>query len=258
LEAFLYQPFLWASFGGLVSALATIAGSAASYLRTKDGFRLTTHMSLDFALGMMLAAASVSLLLPAGQAAFVQGFHAVALTALSFGGGVFFIYGVGKLLRHVPDSMTERGANPSAWLFVIAMMLHNLPEGLASGAALGGLDRAHGLPILGAIAIQNLPEGLATVAAFAALGFRQRIAFFGGVVSGLVELVGGILGGLLLGTIENILPIMLAFAGGAMLFVSLRETIESWERHATAQTQHKMLRDLALGAAIMAGLTFVL
>lgn len=250
--------FWLATLGGLVSAMATFAGSAASYARTKSGFRLTSHISLDFALGMMLSAAGVSLLWPAGQAALVQGIQAIRMVVVAFALGVAFIYFLGNLLSRIPSKMNEGGVNPSAWLFVIAMMLHNLPEGIASGAALGGLDLTHGLPILGAIAIQNLPEGLATVAAFVALGLRQRTAFLGGIASGLVELAGGVIGGFLLGSIDNILPMLLAFAGGAMLFVSIREALERFSNVTQPRKQTRMIRDLVLGAALMAGLTFVL
>lgn len=249
--------FYLACIGGAVSALATVIGSAASYVRTRGGYRLTSHISLDFALGMMLSAASVSLLWPAGQAALVQGIQAIRMVIVSFAAGVAFIYLVGLLLDRVPASMSARGGSSSAWLFVIAMMFHNLPEGLASGAAMGGLDFKHGLPILGAIAIQNLPEGLATVAAFVALGLRQRTAFWGGVASGGVELLGGVLGGVLLGMIENVLPMLLAFAGGAMLFVSLREALERFSEATQPRVHTRRLRDLALGAAVMAALTFI-
>ena len=204
----------------------------------------------------MLSAASVSLLWPAGQAALVQGVHAIRLVIIAFAAGVVFIYGVGVLLERIPTGMKERGGSSSAWLFVIAMMFHNLPEGLASGAAMGGLDLTHGLPILGAIAIQNLPEGLATVAAFVALGLRQRTAFWGGVASGGVEFFGGVLGGIALGVIDNVLPVLLAFAGGAMLLVSIREALERFSEATQPSVQSRRVRDLALGAATMAALTF--
>lgn len=255
------QAFILASVGGLVSALATVIGSSASYFRTRGGYRLTAHISLDFALGMMLSAASVSLLLPAGQEAVKHGPAAIASVALAFFGGILFISVVGLWMKATPrfqpksKAGSDHGAHTSAWLFVVAMMFHNFPEGLASGAALGGMDLAQGLPILGAIAIQNLPEGLATVAAFSALGLKHRTAYLGGVASGVVELIGGIVGGLLLGMVANVLPILLAFAGGAMLYVSLCEAIE---RFAVPKLEPKrMMRDIAFGAAVMAVLTFM-
>lgn len=249
------NPILWGMIGGLVSASATSIGSLASLLKTRRGLPISAHLSMDFALGMMLSASAVSLLLPAAQSSIERGNSAVWLAAMAFTLGVFFIFGVGKLLHNTPSKLVG-GAAPGAWLFVVAMMLHNLPEGLASGAALAGLDLAHGLPILGAIALQNLPEGLATVLAFVALGLHMRYAVLGGLASGLVELFGGIVGGLALSQVANILPYLLAFAGGAMLFVSTREAYERWASAAKAKLPRvRIARDLAFGAVVMAAFT---
>ncbi|MEN0059696.1 MAG: ZIP family metal transporter, partial [Bdellovibrio sp.] len=112
-----------------------------------------------------------------------------------------------------------------ALLFVTAMMLHNLPEGLASGAALSAdsLSQANGWTVVGAIVFQNFPEGLATAAAFLSIGLSRRAAFAGAVLTGVMEILGGALGGLFASWTSASLPYILAFAGGAMISVTLEE-----------------------------------
>ncbi len=230
----------------------------------------------------MLAASAFSLLIPAGQEALQRGPMSLLGVAVALVVGALFISSVGKLIsKSAPTSslaaVDELAARSTfenveeasrvrsrGILFVIAMMLHNFPEGLASGAALGGLSAtsgmgmAHGWSLLGAIAIQNLPEGLATLLAFRALGLSQKTAFLGAFASALVELVGGVLGGVLLQMTHGILPMLLSFAGGAMLYVSIREVRERIGHRAANMARLKSFRDLALGTIAMAVMTLLL
>ena len=139
--------------------------------------------------------------------------------------GVLFIKAAGKLLEHLLRHNENARENKKALLFVMAMMIHNFPEGLASGASMT-LPGAQGYSLLGAIAMQNVPEGFTTALSFLTLGVNPVMAFFGNVLTGVVELVGGILGGYMSERIDGVLPLLMAFAGGAMMSVVLTEVAE--------------------------------
>lgn len=209
---------------GLIAGLwvggSTILGALLTLLRARvPGTNSLPNM--DFALGMMLAASAFSLLLPAAQGSWAQGMEAFTLTVLMALLGATIMYAIGRLLH----------TSSPAKLFVVAMMLHNLPEGLAGGAAFVGLSKLGSGGLISAIMIQNIPEGFATVLAFRALGLSGPQAIIGGVASGLVELIGGGLGGMFVTTTQAALPSLLALAGGAMLQVTLRELTERFHAH---------------------------
>jgi ZIP family zinc transporter len=110
-------------------------------------------------------------------------------------------------------------------------MLHNFPEGLASGSALSGLDLNHALPLLGAISLQNVPEGALMVVCLRALGWSPRASLLGGFASGAVELFGGIFAGILFQFVTDVLPLVMSFAGGAMMtsvIIELSENKRTW------------------------------
>lgn len=239
------------SLGGLMVALATVIGALPILFRSRKGLPVL-HISLDFALGMMLAAAAFEMIAPAGQTAFHMGGWPAFIIFSAVGLGALFIYSVGNVIERSSESSRsltkELAHNPGAWMFIVAMMLHNFPEGLASGAAWAGLTWKQSVPIIGAVALQNLPEGLMTALAFHTMGARVPIAFLGAFASAVVELVGGAAGGLLLGYVNDALPYLLAFAGGAMLFVSVREASERLKQ---AESVFKVNRDLVLGGIFM-------
>lgn len=244
------QAILWGTIGGLSAGAATVIGATPTLIRSRKGFSILSHMSMDFALGMMLAAAAFSLIAPASEAAWGRGSHAFIFMILCIFMGGLFISSLGSMIERFQNrshTLTDQMNGP--WLFVIAMMLHNLPEGLASGAALAGLDWRQGLPILGAISLQNLPEGLTTAVAFRALGASPKMAFAGAAASGGVEFVGGIAGGVLLAYVQNVLPFLLAFAGGAMVYVAGKEAWGRFSRATLAKVQ--ITRDFTLGMMAM-------
>jgi ZIP family zinc transporter len=205
---------------GLATGLATIVG-ALPILHKAKNWNPWRILNLDFAMGMMLAASAFNLIGPAYS-------HGSSII------GVTVALGLGVLSIHVFSRMIHRWAptgqnrdHSRAWLFVIAMMLHNLPEGLASGAALSAPSSAAGWTAVTAIIVQNFPEGLATAAAFLSIGFTRKKAFFGAAATGLMEIFGGSIGALFTATTSSHLPLILAFAGGAMMSVTLSEIMEN-------------------------------
>lgn len=216
---------------GLIAGLwiggSTLLGVVLTLLR--QGLPGTKELpNMDFALGMMLAAAAFSLLLPAAQDSWSQGLGVFLVTLAMALTGALVMYFLGLLL--------SKGS--AAMLFVLAMMLHNFPEGLAGGAAFVGLPEFSSAGLMGAIMLQNIPEGFATVLAFRALGLSTKTAIAGGVLSAVVEVIGGGLGGAFVQQTQYALPGLLALAGGAMLQVTLRELFERFRQHPPRLYQH--------------------
>lgn len=202
--------------GGLIAGLATVTGALPILSKNQFIANKVKNIQMDFIIGLMLSASAFSLIMPAFQE--VKATAEIFTLITSLLSGAFFIYIVGIFLKDYLG-----GQNQKALLFVVAMMVHNLPEGLASGGALTMEGRAHGYSLLTAIAIQNLPEGLTTALSFITLGLSPILAFFGVVATGLVEVIGGLLGGVLSKDISGSLPYIMAFAGGAMMSVTLSE-----------------------------------
>lgn len=194
---------------------------------------------LGFAAGVMIAASFWSLLAPAIElseqvSSLPKWFPAL----IGFMSGGIFLGVVDKLLPHLhPGFDIEQSEGPkTSWqrsvLLVLAITLHNIPEGLAIGVAFGAV--AHGLPsaTLGAaialaigIGIQNFPEGTAVSVPLRREGMSRKKAFFYGQMSGFVEPIAGVLGAILVLSMQAVLPYALAFAAGAMLFVVIEELI---------------------------------
>jgi ZIP family zinc transporter len=180
---------------------------------------------LGFSAGIMLAAAVLSLLVPAFEAAtaFAGAGGAVALVAAGLAGGALAIRWADRSLPHQHLPATRVGSSArSAVLVAVAIALHNLPEGLAVGAATaGGSSSAVTL----GIALQNMPEGLVVATALASLGVARLAAFGVAFATGLLEPVGGLIGASVAGGSAIALPWALAAAAGAMLFVVLHEMV---------------------------------
>lgn len=203
---------LLGSIAGLATGLSTVVGALPS-LRSKKS-RAHEWLNLDFAVGMMLAATAFNLILPA----FRENKNGI-LVLLSLLLGVFLI----QIVSHFLDRFDFIKKNSHAWTFVIAMMLHNFPEGLASGASFASESLSNSWLVLGAIMLQNVPEGLATVLTFKAIGFQTRLAFLATVGTALMEVLGGVIGGSFAFTTQSGLPYVLAFAGGSMMSVTVTE-----------------------------------
>ncbi len=216
--------------GGGVSGLATTLGAIPILMNNSKIGRFLKNINMDFVIGLMLSAAAFSLIWPAYAKVYTaeliseKQFQFMIISAALLA-GILFIKSAGVIIEHVMKNSENLKKNKKALLFVIAMMVHNFPEGLASGASMT-LPGTEGYSLLGAIALQNVPEGFTTALSFIALGLSPVLAFLGAFVTGLVELFGGLIGGYLSSKIDGILPLLMAFAGGAMMSVVLGELAE--------------------------------
>jgi ZIP family zinc transporter len=191
---------------------------------------------LGFTGGVMVAASFWSLLAPGIEMSPGDGFVKVIPAAVGFTLGALFIFGLDKVLPHLHINFKESEGIKTPWhrttLMVLAITLHNIPEGLAVGVLFGGV--AAGLPeasIAGAvvlaigIGIQNFPEGIAVSMPMRRLGLSRRKSFFYGQASAIVEPIAAVIGALAVTFFTPILPYALTFAAGAMIFVVVEEVI---------------------------------
>jgi ZIP family zinc transporter len=224
-----------AFLAGSVAAGATMLGTLPALFASSLSPRLQDTM-LGFGAGIMLAAASFSLVLPALDTA--QGLGADAwgsglMVGLSLLVGAALVMGLERVLPHEHFIKGPEGGDSRriarTWLFVFAIYLHNLPEGLAIGVAYAA-DASQGLVVATGIAIQDIPEGLVVALALIAAGYGRRHAVLVGVASGLIEPVGAALGASVVMASPWLLPCGLGFAAGAMLFVVSHEIIPESHR----------------------------
>jgi zinc transporter, ZIP family len=234
----------WALLGGLMAAAATALGTLPVALSHPFSQRANDTM-LGFGAGVMLAACAFSLVIPALDAARQQG-------AGAWGSG--FLVGTGVLVgglllvlvdRMVPHEHFIKGpegpgshALKRAWLFVLAIALHNMPEGLAIGVAFAGPDKVGAQALATGISIQNVPEGLVVALALFRVGYSRATSVLIGVATGLVEPILAVVGAAVVTMAAGLLPWGLAAAAGAMLFVISHEIIpeshrQGHEAHAT-------------------------
>ncbi|UGQ49043.1 ZIP family metal transporter [Massilia endophytica] len=226
-----------ALLGGATAALATALGTLPVLLsqkfsqRTYDGF-------LGFGAGVMLAATAFSLVVPAIAASKGRGagpFEA----SLTVGAGILLGMGVVLLLDRVARQeavlATVDAARSDtlkrAWLFVAAVAIHNLPEGLAIGVAYAGVDMAKAHSLATGISIQDVPEGLVVALALRTVGYGRVFPAMLGVASGLIEPVAAVGGAVMIEYAGSLLPWGLALAAGAMLFVISHDVIPEAHRN---------------------------
>lgn len=231
---------LLALIGGLISFLSTSAGSLMIYISDKTKRIKPIRVSIDFAVGVMLSAAAFSLIGPEILKATVenssQQLHAT-IAGLAF--GFIFVGLVSKLIQRMELSSTQ---SSSHLLLATALIFHNFPEGMGSGASLAGLQLDKAIPLQVALTIQNVVEGLLMTIVLVGLGWKRSHAVMGGIFSGFVELIGAVGAGLILEQTQSILPFLLSLAGGAMLMSVL---IELQDKYRSNQTVHK--QQFALG-----------
>jgi len=232
----------------LLGGAAGLAGTALGALPALALRRLPQRIEdvlLGLAAGMMLAASSFSLLLPGLEAgAEVLGSKPLgaALVVLGLALGVLLMLGLDKFTPHEHEGSGPCGAGHERcgriWLFVFAIALHNLPEGMAIGVAFAQGDLAVGLPLTTAIALQDIPEGLAVALALRSVGFSSFVAVSAAALSGLLEPLGALLGVGLASGFAAAYPVGLGLAAGAMIFVVSHEVIPETHRngHQTAAT----------------------
>lgn len=229
------NPMLQALLGTLFTWFVTALGAATVFM-TKEVSRKLLDTMLGFAAGVMIAASYWSLLAPAIEMAEGGPSPAWVPAAVGFVLGGIFLRGIDFVLPHLhPDEEKPEGIK-TTWqrttLLVLAITLHNFPEGLAVGVAFGAV--ASGFPsatIAGAIAlalgigIQNFPEGMAVSMPLRRAGQNPGKSFFYGQLSGVVEPIAGVLGAAAVLVARPILPYALAFAAGAMIFVVAEDLI---------------------------------
>lgn len=230
------SPILMGTLGGLVAALATTFGALPAMFGGKMSQRMT-DTTLGFAAGVMLSASYFSLILPGLEVA--EGIYGSVLAAALVAGvgialGSAFVWGLDKLLPHEHFKTGLEGADPGRiariWLFVIAITIHNLPEGLSIGVAFGG-DSAKGLSVMTGISLQDIPEGLAVAVAMVGLGYSKLKAFVVTAMTGMVEALGGFLGAAAVSVSGALLPWGLTFAAGAMLYIISHEIVPETHRN---------------------------
>ncbi|WP_248732475.1 ZIP family metal transporter [Pseudomonas sp. MWU13-2517] len=243
-----------ALLGGLSGFAATALGAVLAVALREISTR-TQDVMLGFAAGMMLAASSFSLILPgiaAAQEISGNQFMAASVVVAGLALGVALMVGLERFVPHEHASTGRKGPDTErfnrVWLFVLAITLHNLPEGMAIGVSFAHGDLNVGMPLTTAIAIQDIPEGLAVALALRVTGVSAFKAALIAIGSGLMEPIGAVVGlgissGFALGY-----PIALGLAAGAMIFVVSHEVIPETHRngHETSATL-----GLMLGFAVM-------
>jgi ZIP family zinc transporter len=239
LEYFLeYDPVLLALFATLFTWGVTAAGAALVFPFKTINQRILNLM-LGFAAGVMIAASFWSLLSPAIEMEELKNPGRSWVPAvIGFLSGGAFLFIIDKILPHLHSRLhiDKSEGIKTSWsrsvLLILAITLHNIPEGLAIGVAFGALASNPDLGILAGavtlaigIGLQNFPEGAAVSIPLRREGFSRRKAFFFGQLSGIVEPVAGVLGAILVISIAPLLPYALSFAAGAMIFVVVEELI---------------------------------
>ncbi|MBQ1986457.1 MAG: ZIP family metal transporter [Clostridia bacterium] len=212
---------------------ATVIGSVIGFLFKKLSHRFS-DIILSFAAGVMLAAAVLGLVLPSVE---YGGKYGILVTIAGIFSGAVCLNLIDKLVPHLhklmgSDIEAHNNANLSkVLLFVTAIAIHNLPEGIAAGVGFGSGDTAQALMIAGGIALQNIPEGMVIIAPMLAAGVRPGRTFLCAMVTGLIEVVGTLVGYFAVSVSAIILPFALAFAGGTMLYVISDEMIPETHAH---------------------------
>ena len=252
------QVILYALLGGLFTFLVTVLGSGIVFFFRKEN---KNHMDamLSISAGIMLAAAFFSLLEPAIEMAQVLHQNIIMVVFFGFILGGLFIYICNFFIEKFPIDSSKSFSFKRCILLFTSITLHNIPEGLAVGVAFGNIlyggSLVSALTLTIGIAIQNFPEGSAISLPLRREGFSQTKSFLLGGLSGVVEPIFALLGALLVLKIKVILPFVLAFAAGAMLFVTVLELIPESQQN---KKKDLMAFILLLGFSIMMVLEILL
>lgn len=222
---------------------ATIIGSLIGFIFKKISHKFS-DIVLSFAAGVMLAAAILGLILPALDCG---GKFALPITVIGIFVGAVCLHFIDKLVPHLHrlvgnDIESHNNANLSkVLLFVMAIAIHNLPEGIAAGVGFGSGDTTQALTIAGGIALQNIPEGMVIISPMLAAGVSPRKTFICASITGVVEIVGTLIGYFAVSVSTAILPFALAFAGGTMLYVISDEMIPETHHDNNSATTYALL-----------------
>ena len=224
-------------FTALGVGSATIVGALIGFMMKRIPHRFNDAV-LGFAAGVMLAAAVLGLIVPSLE---FGGAHGIWIAIPGILAGALFLNAMDRLVPHLhslagigedheqhPESIAQLN---KVLLFVAAIAIHNLPEGIAAGVSFGTGNISDALTVAGGIALQNIPEGMVIIAPMLASGVSKKRTFLIAMSTGLVEVLGTLFGYFAVSAATFILPFALAFAGGTMLYVISDEMIPETHAH---------------------------
>ena len=230
----LQRELLYAALGTGFTCLATVLGAGMVFFFKKEMSHTMQKVFLGFAAGVMIAASVWSLLIPAMEMAESRGRSVILPVGGGFVLGGLFLMALDRLLPHLHIGSDEAEGLPAHWkrttMIVLAVTLHNIPEGMAVGLSFSVAAREGGA-LAGAVALalgmglQNFPEGAAVSLPMKSQGVSRKKAFLCGAASGIVEPIFGLLTVLVAGSVAGIMPWVLSFAAGAMIYVVVEELI---------------------------------
>ena len=237
---------------------ATLFGSILGFVFRKISHKFS-DIVLSVAAGVMLCAAVTGLIMPSLE---YEGPAPLLVTIAGVLSGAVFLNLLDKLVPHLHRlAGTEQEAHPESsarlnkvLLFVMAIAIHNLPEGIAAGVGFGSGDNAQAFTIAAGIALQNIPEGMVIIGPMLAAGMSPGKTFLCAAATGVVEIIGTLLGYFAVSISATILPFALAFAGGTMLYVISDEMIPETHHGETRGVTYAML----IGFCIMLAMDFFL
>ena len=212
---------------------ATVIGAVIGFIFKKISHAFS-DIVLSFAAGVMLAAAVLGLIIPSLE---YGGRFGIIITIVGIFAGAVCLNLIDKLVPHlhkiagVDGEAHKKSEVSRVLLFVAAIAIHNFPEGIAAGVGFGAGDTAQALIIAGGIALQNIPEGMVIIGPMLATGVPPKRTFFLAMMTGIVEVVGTLIGYFAVSVASAILPFALAFAGGTMLYVVSDEMIPETHAH---------------------------
>lgn len=243
--------------GALIPFLGTTLGAACVFFMRDAIKPILQKILLGFASGVMVAASIWSLLIPAMEMSEEMGKLAFIPAAIGFSFGILFLLGMDKIIPHMhtehakPEGIKSSFAKTT--MLMLAVTLHNIPEGMAVGVVFAGmLSKSSSITAAGAfalaigIAIQNFPEGAIISMPLKSQGMSKKKAFLYGTLSGIVEPIGAVITILLSSYFIPILPYLLAFAAGAMLYVVVEELIPE-----SAEGEHSNMGTIGFAAGFL-------
>ncbi|MBR5201915.1 MAG: ZIP family metal transporter [Clostridia bacterium] len=239
--------------------MATVLGSFIGFALKKIPHKFN-DITLSFAAGIMLAAAVLGLIIPAMESGEGAGNLLVVIAGILC--GAVFLSLMDKVVPHLhhitgvdSESHTESKHLNRVMLFVMAIAIHNLPEGIAAGVSFGTGNVTDALTVAGGIALQNIPEGMVIISPMLNAGVKKSRAFAIALCTGLVEVIGTMLGYFVVNISVAILPFALSFAGGTMLYVISDEMIPETHSHGF---EKGATYSLLIGFCVMLAMDFLL